>query len=189
MSTRASRELPGFLPEYYAPAFVVDGVALNHHTHSTTNGLEQWQYVSKDQSLWLSVELLKCDTSQSKAVFNNLLSYLDSQAGKHVGHFNVVEEWDAYATVMEGEVDRHYFVFRLSHGIQIWTYSVGTGKPFPKGQFESIKYYVNQLRYADARKEGNVAMGKWGDEMHDYASVLLQTGKKKEALSVAKPLL
>jgi hypothetical protein len=45
VSTRAATPgIPAFLPDYYAPAFVIDGVGLNLHTHSTTNSVERWQY-------------------------------------------------------------------------------------------------------------------------------------------------
>lgn len=185
IKTRAATpELPDLLPDYYTSAFVIDGVNLNLFTHSTTNGVERWQYGTADQSLWLSVELIKCDSSQTKAVFNNLLGYLNAQAKEHGGSFTVVEKNDAYATITEEEVDRHYFVYKLPYGIQIWTYSILKNGIFPAGQFESVRFLVNRHRYSDAYKEGNVTMGKWGDEIYDYASVLLQTGEKKEAVTV-----
>ncbi len=182
-------ELPNSFPSYYAPAFVADGVGLSLLTHSITNGVEQWRYGSDHQSVWLSVELIKCNSSQGKILFNNLLGYLDKQVAKQGGRFNVVEKRDAYATITEDEVDRHFFVYRLPHGIQIWTYSMSKESTLPNGQFDLVHFMVNRNRYSDAYKEGNIAMGNWGEDIYDYASVLLQTGKKEEAVKVLGRLI
>ena len=188
-SIAAQPKLPNFLPDYYAPAFQVDGVDLDFITNSTTNGIEQWQYGSTNESIWLSVDWIKCDSSQAEIIFNNLVGYLDKMAGEHGGRFHVIEQYDIYATITEEEGDRHTLAYRLANGVLLWTYALPVDAVFPAGQFDTVKFSVNRQRYVDACREGNVALGRWGDEFYDYASVFLLSVQKAEAVKVLGRLI
>lgn len=183
-------ELPPFLPKHYASAFQTDGKNLNLLRHSTTNNVEQWVYSTGDRSMGLSVELIKCDRPRGKAIFNNMLRYLNKQIGDHRGQFREITETEVHAEILEQDVERSVFAYILPNSIQIWTFSVKQGSVYAlQDKFTIIRSMTNRQRYTEALAEGNVSMGSWGPQIHEYASALLKSGKRKEALSVLKNLL
>lgn len=186
----ATPELPDFLPEYYAPVFTInDNIELNLLTHSTTNGSENWRYEATDHALYLTVEFASCNSSQTEIIFNNVLAYLNDQASQHGGRCNVIDADNAYVSTTEAGSENHFFIFRLNNGVQIWTYSAKKKDLINSEQFNLVKSRVNQQRYTEANREGHVAMGKWEDAICEYATELLLSGRKKDALKVLGELI
>ncbi len=183
-------EIPPFLPKYYSPAFQIDGNDLDHLRHSTSSNGEQWIYSVEDQSLVLTIELIKCDSPSGKAMFNNILGYINKEIGDNSGQFLEVTQTEILSEILEKDAKRSIFVYSLPNSIQIWTFSTKLGSAYNiQDKFNSIKHMVGMQRYAEALAEGNVSMGSWGAEIHEFSSTLLQSGNRKEALFVLKNLL
>ncbi|MDY6843553.1 MAG: hypothetical protein SVW57_05615 [Thermodesulfobacteriota bacterium] len=183
-------EIPSFLPEYYLPAFQVDGQDLLLMKHSTEDNVDQWMYSTKEQSLGLVVENIKCDRPRSRGIFNNILGYLNKEIGDKKGAFLEITEREINARIIEENAERSVFVYIVPTSIHIWSYSIDPRSRYQsETAFKSIRAIVNRQRYTDALSEGNVAMGFWGPQIYEYASQLLREGKRKTALTVFNNLL
>ena len=183
-------EMPSFLPEYYLPAFQVDGQGLVLVKHSITSNMDRWAYSTRDQSLELLIENIKCDRPRSRGIFNNILGYLNKKIGDNKGEFLEISEREIHAGIIEESVERVVFVYVLPASINIWSYYMKPGSRHQiEVQFETIRAMANRQRYTDALSEGNVAMGLWGPQIYEYASQLLREGKKETAIAVFKKLL
>src|SRR5512142_440799 len=68
----AGLQLPPFLPEYYAPAFEIEGSHFQPIGNKEKNGVEQFTYATQNQKSALSVERIQCDRPRCLAAFNNL---------------------------------------------------------------------------------------------------------------------
>lgn len=179
-------KLPTFLPKYYSSVFN----NLDQLDHSTVNDVDQWTYSTKDQSMGLSIELIKCDTPSGKAIFNNILGYINKQIEDNSGQFIEITKTEMHSKILEEDVERGIFAFILPSSIQIWTFTKQTGSAYPvQDKFKIIKSMVNRHRYTQALKEGNVSMGAWEPQIYEFASTLLQNGKRKESVRVLKNLL
>jgi len=183
-------EVPSFLPEYYLPAFQVDGQDLVLIKHSTKDNVDQWAYSTTDQSLGLLIENIKCDRPRSRGIFNNILGYLNKEIGDKKGEFLEITEREIHAKIIGESVAGAVFVYVVPASIHIWSYSVNPrSRHQPEANFKTIRAMANRQRYTDALSEGNVAMGFWGPQVYEYASQLLRGGKEKTALGVFNNLL
>ncbi len=183
-------EIPSFLPEYYLPAFQVDGQGLVLIKHSTTDNTDQWAYSTRDQSLGLFIENIKCDRPSSRGIFNNILGYLNKEIGDKKGEFLEITKREIHAKIIADSIERDVFVYVVPESIHMWSYSLNPQVHYqPEANFKTIRAMGNRQRYADALLKGNVAMGFWGPQVYEYASQLLREGKKKTALDVFNNLL
>ena len=186
----AKSELPPFLTQHYSPAFQIGGNSVNLVKHSTKDNVEQWIYATEDQLAGLSIEYIKCDCSSGKAVFSNTIANINKQIGDNKGRFLKITNKELHCELLEQGVERSIFIYALPNSIQMWTFSITSGSVYSvQDKFKTIKSIVNRHRYCEAMLKGNVSMGIWGPEIHEYASNLLQCNKKKEAVSVFKNLL
>ncbi len=183
-------ELPQFLPRYYSPAFVVDSKKLELINQKEANGVDVAYYMTEDETLALNIENIECDTPRCNAVFNNIVMHLNSTIKSNSGRFVKISDSDAHAEVAESEVNRRVFIYVLPSSVQIWTYTtLKTGSDQLEPKFELIRSFVNKQRYKEALSAGNVEMGHWTEQIHEYATQLLKEGKKAEGLKVLKDLL
>ncbi len=182
--------LPSLLPGYYLPALKIDGENLVFVKKSDANDVEQWIYATEDGSVFLSLELIRCDRPRSQAVFGNLLVALNGLLKDKGREFVEVTDREVLAKMYEGERSKLVFGYILPTYVQVWTYSTVAelgGKV--ESKFGSIKGVVNRQRYSEAALEGNVSMGFWGREIYEYASALLKDGRKLEAATVLRDIL
>ena len=181
--------LPSFLPDYYGPAFSSKGRPLAFVTQRETNSVTQCLY-SLGANEVLSIESISGDGPACRAGFNNILAHLNQIITTNRGAFVEITETELHAEVVLTNVTQTIFAFVLPHSVNIWTHSIapGVAGQFQSG-FQDILSLVNRQRYEEALIEGNVSMGQWQKSIHSYATQLLKTGKKNEALFVLKNLL
>ena len=183
-------EMPSFLPDYYAPAFEIQGQKFALVNHSMKEGVEQYLYSLKDESLALSIENIKCDRPRGKAIFDNILGYLNNEIKVKGGEFIRITQREVHAKIYEKGTEKTIFAYILPAAVQIWSYAKKpNGNYQVETQFQVVKDLVDRQRYIDALSEGNVSMGFWGSEIYDYAGKLIRDGQKKEGLSVLRNLL
>ena len=183
-------ELPRFLPRYYSPAFAVGSKKLALVNQTEANGVDGAVYSTEDETLALNVENIKCDTPRCNAILNNILIHLNTTIKSNSGRFVEISGSEAHAEVVENKVNRRVFIYVLPSSVQIWTYSIlETGSDQIAPKFELIHRFANKQRYEEALSAGNVEMGHWRARIHEYATQLLENGKKAEGLTVLKNLL
>lgn len=183
-------KLPRFLPGYYSPAFDVGSKKLTFISQTDVNGVDAAVYSTEDETLALHVEHIKCDEPRCKAIFNNILLHLNSIIDSNSGRFVDIPGSEAHIAAVENEVNRRVFIYVLPASVQIWTYSTIEKVDYKiVNQYELIRNFVNRQRYEEALLAGNVEMGHWGTQIHEYATQLFKDGKKAEGLGVLKNLL
>jgi predicted Zn-dependent protease len=186
----SSLEIPSFLPQYFAPAFEINGRKLSFIKHSEKDGVEQYLYFTDDKSLVLLTENIKCERPRGAAIFNNIVGNLNDRMKSYKGEFIEITKRDMHAQIYEEGRERTLFVYVMPTAIQIWTYIAKSDEKYPVGpQFKIIRNFINKQRYNEAVSEGNVSMGFWGSEIYEYAGSLLHDGRKKEGLEVLEKLV
>lgn len=186
----AQTHLPSFLPAYYAPAFSSGGKALVLVSQGETNGVTQYIYSNADENLALSVENITCDKPRCDAIFNNLLGHFNQLVTSNQGSFVEITPTEAHAEVSLTNAAQTILIFILPHSVQIWTFSGSSTNPGPRSaDFRTILGWANRQRYEEALQAGNVSMGHWQKCIHDFATDLLKSGTKGDALIVLKNLL
>ncbi|MDD5705034.1 MAG: hypothetical protein PHR35_03855 [Kiritimatiellae bacterium] len=186
----AEPRLPSFLPAYYAPAFRSGGKALNLISQGETNGVTQYVYSTADKDLALSVENILGDKPKCDAVLNNILGHLDQIITSNKGSFVEITTTEACAEVALTNAAQTIMTFMLPSSVHIWTFSRNPADREPlTADFKTIRGWANRQRYEEALQAGNVSMGHWQKCIHDYAKVLLESGRKDDALIVLKNLL
>jgi predicted Zn-dependent protease len=189
-TSAGTTELPRFLPAYYSPAFVVGMKNLDLIKQEEANGIDKAQYSTKDETLGLSVENIKCNVPGCGAGFNNLVSYLNDVIKSNSGRFLKLSDSEAHVEIIESKLNRRIFIYTLPSTIQVWSYNTSKkdmGQISPK--FELIHRFVNRQIYEESLAAGNIEMGRWGKRIHEYAVQLLNDGKKEQGLNVLKNLL
>ena len=181
-------QIPPFLPEYYSP--VLESMMFVDKK-STNNQSELYIYELADRSVTLSIENIKLDRPETKAILNNLILHINKDhIKKEKGAFNFISEKEVSVEFQENQVEQFIYAFDTGMGVQIWTYLTKQKKvEWIKNNFKIIRSLTNRLRYENAVAEGNVAMGLWGPEIYDYASHLFEKGEYDEGLNVLKRLL
>ena len=185
----AAALLPDFLPDYFSPAFYVNGVDLKHDSHSLSDGVHRWSYAVPDDSAGLVLEWIPSEGRRNKAVFNNVLNYLANLGSGGKGYFNDLGEYSSYIFINDNSYMRHYYIYRLPGGVRIWTYSFSLAAEMPKDHYDLISQLENRNRFDKALKIGNVEMGRWSDEFYSYAQSLLKRGKKDEAVLILQEII
>jgi predicted Zn-dependent protease len=183
-------KMPEFLPGYYSPAFTVGSKQLIFVNETDVNGVDTAFYATEDGSLALSVESIKCDTPGCKALINNSLNYFNTLMKSNPGRFVEITDSEVYVELVQDKASQYIFVYALPSSVQVWTY--GTAAPGNEQiapMFKLIRSFANRRRYNKALSEGNIEMGHWGSQIHDYANQLFAQGSKAEALAVLKNLL
>jgi predicted Zn-dependent protease len=189
-STADSLEMPSFLPHYFAPAFEISGQKLAFVNQSLKNGVEQYLYFTKDKSLVLLIENIKCDRPRGTAIHNNIIGNLNDVMKSKKGEFLEITKNDIHAEIFDDGMVKTVFAYTLPNGVQIWTYVMKSSEKYQIGpQFKIVRNFINKQRYSEALPEGNVSIGFWGDEIYAYEKQLLQNGKKKECLEVLEKLI
>jgi len=189
-STASCVELPAFLPNYYLPGFEINGQKLTLVNHSVKDDADQYLYFTKDKSLVLLVENIKCDRPRSTAMLNNIIGNLNDRLKSKKGEFIKITKKDIHAQIFDDDRERTGFAYILPNGVQIWTYVMqSSGKYQIAPQYKIIKNFVNKQRYEEALVKGNVSMGFYGSEIYEYAETLLREGKKKEGVEVLEKLI
>ena len=182
-------QLPSFLPAYYSPVFSSKGVPLVLRAQRETNGVSQFVY-SLGANESLLVENFNGESSACRAGFNNILGHLNQVIATNKGSFVEITETEFHAVVRLTNVTQTIFAFLLPHSVNIWTRSVVPGSTAQFGSgFPEILSRVNQQRYEDAFKEGNVSLGQWQKSGQNYANELLKAGKTNDALIVLRNVL
>jgi predicted Zn-dependent protease len=177
-------DLPVFLPAYYAPAFDVGGKQLKVVSQTSTNGVDQVVLSTANESIALSLENIKCDHPQGKAIFNNVLIYLNGTVSSNAGRFVEITDSEFFTEVAESNVSKHVFTYVLPASVQIWTYIAPTNLNYDfSNTFKLIRGFANKQRY-QASLGDNVSMGHWGKQIHEYATQLISAGDEKEGLQV-----
>ncbi|MDI6743190.1 MAG: hypothetical protein QMD11_10700, partial [Smithella sp.] len=180
----ADPETPSFLPQYFAPAFTINGHVFKMINHSEKEGVEQFLYFTDDKSLTLLVENIRCDRPRATAIFRNVIINLNDRMKSKAGDFLEINSNDICAKVREDGKDKTVFVYVVPTAVQIWTYVEKSGENRKmESQFKIIKSFINRQRYSEAKGE-NVAMGLWGDAIYEYAQELLHKKNYKEAVEV-----
>lgn len=188
-SKAANLEIPSFLPQYFSPAFILNGQSLKLINHSEKDGADQFLYLTDDKSLTFLIESIKCERPRATAIFNNIIGNLNDTMKSKKGEFFEITKNEIYATIREDNKQRTIFVYVVPTAIQIWTYVTNSNEQYNMdSQFKTIKNFINRQRYSEALGD-NVSMGLWGDAIHDYARELLHDSKKKEALEVLEKLI
>jgi len=189
-STAGCLELPAFLPNYYLPAFEINGQQLTLVDHFVKDGADQYLCFSKDKSLALLVENIKCDRPRGIAILNNIIGNLNDRLKSRKGEFVDITKKDIHVHMFDDDKEKVLFAYILPSGVQIWTYVVqSSGKYQVARQYRIIRKFINRQRYEEALREGNVSMGFYGSEIYEYADTLLRDGKKKEGVEVLKKLI
>lgn len=185
----ADPETPSFLPQYFAPAFTIDGQSFKMINHAEKEGVEQFLYFTDDKSLTLLVENIRCDRPRATAIFKNIIMNLNDRIKSKAGKFIEINTNDVCAKVREDGKEKTIFVYVVPTAVQLWTYVEKSGENRKmEAQFKIIKRFVNRQRYSEAKGE-NVAMGLWGDAIYEYAQELLNKKNKKEAVEVLQQII
>lgn len=183
-------EMPSFLPDYYSTVFKMDGQDFTLVRHSTKEGVEQYLYSTKDDTLFLSIENIKADRPKSKAIMENFTRFMGNEMDVNGGEFIKITQNAIQAKIHNNGIKRTIFVYAFPSTVQIWTFSgLRSDSINLEDKFQIIRNLANKQRYVEAQAEGNVSMGLWGPEIHDYARNLIRDGKKEEALAVLEKLL
>ncbi|PKN61427.1 MAG: hypothetical protein CVU57_29420 [Deltaproteobacteria bacterium HGW-Deltaproteobacteria-15] len=184
----AECQLPPFLPEYYAPAFTINGARLLPIGNKETNGVEQFAYLTADQRYALSVERIQCDRPRCLALFGNLQGYLSKEVKAKDGTVLELTRSDLSARVLERGTAKTVFSYILPGSTIIWTYSTTASDAGIAKMFNTIKSFANRQR-CEQSFDDNVGMGFWGPQVHEYARQLMQEGEKQEALRILRRLV
>jgi predicted Zn-dependent protease len=186
----AEFQIPPFLPSYYVSAFRVGEQQLLPVKRAIDHGVEQATYATEDQSIALLLEKIDCDGSTCPAIFLNILRLMNDRVTASAGEFHLVSGREIHAELHAKARGEIVFVFALPTGILVWDFGVTSGDALrPDLAFKTIRRLVNRQRYQEARSLGNIAMGKWAAEMHEYARQLLQDGNTREGLAAVRDLL
>jgi predicted Zn-dependent protease len=106
------------------------------------------------------------------------------------GEFHVVSGREIYGGLHNGERGQFYFVYVLPTSILVWNFLTKNDEVLdPDKRFETIRALANKHRYQGAKTLGNIAMGAWGPEVHEYARHLLREGDTRQGLVVLRDLL
>ncbi|MCZ6496047.1 MAG: hypothetical protein O6924_07700 [Alphaproteobacteria bacterium] len=180
-------QMPPFLPDYFGPAFKVGGKQLSLEKKSAKNDEQRFDYATKDQSVRMIVMNLGCDRVRCENVFKNMLGLLNDKMKNTGGEFHKISPREVFAKTHHRGGEAFFFTYWLPTSVQYWVYVVPSGNiQGISDKFAVITAFVDRQRYHKARSAGNVSMGLWGPEAHNYARRLLRQGKKPKALAVLK---
>lgn len=186
----AAAQLPPFLPSYYTPAFHVGEKQLLLLNRASERGVKRFTYVTEDQSIVLLLENIECDRSSCTAVFRNILGLLNERITGGGGEFHVVSKREIHGELRKKAQSEFVFVYVLPASVLVWNFVIKSDDALSAdARFETIRGLVNRHRYQGAQSLGNIAMGAWGPEAHEYARQLLREGKTREGLAVLRNLL
>jgi predicted Zn-dependent protease len=123
-------------------------------------------------------------------MMNNIALFLNKELKSKKGEFNVVNQKEIYAYILEGALDRFIMAHAVPGAVQIWTYTTSRkDKKTINGNIDLVRSISNKQRYSAAMSTGSVSMGFWGPEIYEHAVELFKAGKKDEGLGVLKNLL
>lgn len=183
-------QLPSFLPSYYAPFFQRDGEVLTLVSQSDEPRIKKRLYANADNDFTVSLEYIACERPEQAAIFKNVLSLINRNIENNLGSFIEVTETEVFAQIKLTDSVRSVFSFMLPGSVQIWTLSAGPEDTRAvEDDFQMLRGFVNQQRYEDAQKAGNVSMGHWRASISEHAKELVAQGKTAEAVSVLRDLL
>jgi len=186
----AEMHLPPFLPNYYAPAFLVGGRPLMPIDRSTENGVKLFTYGAADRSTALQLEKIECDRSSCAAVFSNILGTLNQRITGSGGEFQEVSEREIYGVLRTAERNQFFFVYVLPTSVLVWNFVTDSDEALdPDRRFQTIRALANRHRYRSALTMGNIAMGAWAPAVHEHARRLLREGHAREGLAALRDLL
>lgn len=186
----AEVQLPPFLPSYYAPAFLIGDSPLMPIERASESGVKLFTYGSANRSTVLQLEIIECDRPSCAAVFRNVLDVLNERITRNGGKFHVVSEREIYGGLRTVEQGQFVFVYVLPTSVLVWNFVTKNDEALgPDKRFETIRGLVNKHRYQSAQSMGNIAMGLWAPEVHEYARQLLREGKTREGLVMLRNLL
>lgn len=192
VSASETTKFPSFLPKYYEQILTVNNQRLFVVNQRITNGVVVVDFSTESKSLKLTLTHIECNHPQQRLVFGNIVGNLNRTITTNCGRFIKITETDLTADVTDADsVFHRIYAFILPRSVQIWDFEISppdnpqikllveseTGRIFP---------LVNKQRYNEALDEGNVSMGRWGDQIHDYAMWLVEKGEKKQALDVLR---
>jgi hypothetical protein len=183
-------EIPAFLPDFYASAFDVDGLPLTLVRHSKKTNLEEYLYKTDDNTLFFSFENIETDSAKSKGAMTNIIRLMKNEMEVEGGQFIDISKNEVHAKIYNNGIKRTIFVYVLPTAIQFWTFSgVRSENINSDEKFRYLRSLANRKRYLEAQSQGNVSMGAWGPEIHEYALELLKKNNRNEALTILGKIL
>ncbi len=181
---------PPFLPDYYSEAFATLDRSWRLVEQSATNGQFNLTYESKPCHGTLVLEHIPCDRTTAPMHFNDIARRLNQRSSRQQGRFDEVSEFELRAGRNKFRHIQSIWSFMLPRSIQIWTWTFPRTAPeVSPGTLQVVRQCVNRQRYEDARRGGNVAMGRWDLCIRAHALDLLNDGDQAQALKVLHDLL
>ena len=165
--------LVAVLPEYFSPIFTLEEVKLAFLKKENNKNWSQYIYSSEDQHYALSIEIFEATRTNARTVLNNILHSIGEKIKEDKGSFNKISERQFVAEVVTDAFKTTYMCFSVPGEIYVFSFTTDFMKKDKyAADSASLTHTVNRFRYDKARKEGNVSMGHWGAEIHEYANSL-----------------
>jgi predicted Zn-dependent protease len=170
------------LPAFFNP--VLNEYGLSSVEVTSTNQMRTAVFNSAEGHGRLELTVLECNRPQQVSMLQRICGgEMQSASTNSVNILSMDEdEFEVEFSRLNG-TSHHVAGFAHESSIQIWDITGGVpGLEF----FKTIRPLVNRQRYEEAHAVGNVSMGHWADQIHDYATWLLASEEKKKAVAVLK---
>jgi len=181
---------PPCLPEYYSEVFATLDRAWQLVEQNATNGQFRFTYESSTRHGILVLEHIPCDRTTAPAYFNEAANRFNQGSSGPLGKFEELSEFELRAQKANCGLTQSIWLFVLPRSvqIQIWTFP-RTDPGAAPGTLQAARKCANRQRYEEARRDGNVAMGRWGPCIRAHALDLLNAGDQTQAMKVFQDLL
>ena len=181
---------PPCLPEYYSAVFATLDRPWHLVEQDATNGQFRFTYECPARHGTLVFEQISCDRTTAPAYFNEAANRINQGSSRQRGTFEEISEFELRARKDNRNLTQSIWLFVLPRSVQIWTWTFPRqGPEAAPGTLQAVRRCVNRQRYEDARREGNVAMGRWGPCIRAHAMDLLTAGDQTQAMKVFQDLL
>lgn len=161
--------------------------------------LGTWQKITegKKDSIWhwngtntvgqtLIIQHRQAASGTTDEAFSELLRGLDDKFSIEIIHHISNQLLEFLATTEEEQF--LYVVYRTPRGAFLWKVGGITSLSTKESMGETLRFHAGNEQYSLALKDGNVAMGAWGESIHAYAQMLVKR-KNDKAESVYQNLL
>ena len=181
---------PSCLPEYYSEVFATLDGPWRLVEQDATNGQFRCTYESPARHEILVLEHIPCDRTTAPAYFNETANRIIQGSSQQLGKFEELSQFELRARKANCGLTQSIWLFVLPRSVQIWTWTFPrTGPEAAPGTLQAVRKCVNRQRCEEARRDGNVTMGRWGPCIREHALDLLNDGERTQALEVFQDLL
>lgn len=181
---------PSCLPEYYSAVFATLDRPWRLVEQAATNGQFRYVYECPARRGTIVLEHVPCDRTTAPEYFNETANRLNRESSRQRGTFEEISENELRARLENRGQTQSTWLFVLPRSVQIWTWTFPRqGPETAPGTLQAVRKCANRQRYEEARRDGNVAMGRWGPCIRAHALELLNAGDQAQAMKVFQDLL